>query len=317
MQGDEITVDFTGTDPQIRGFKNSSVANTWSAVYLALSSFFEPDLPRNEGTYRSVRIVAPEGTIVNARPPAPMTMNTVFVAHEIVHAVWKALAEADPSRALAGWSKTVHGHVAGTTADGRSWVMYQWHAMGTPGATSNRDGFPQMGHLISLGGLELPNLEFHEQVYPVHYRRWEMACDAAGPGEHRGGTGVHYEADILEPAAWSFRAEGLDTPSGYGVLGGGDGAVGLQDIVTADPGRDGPTFVPPKYGIRHLGPATMRTRTPGGGGWGDPRARPPEAVLRDVRDGVVSREAAERDYGVALTDDGRAVNEEATARLRS
>lgn len=315
--GDDMTVDFTGTDPQILGFKNSSLANTYSATYLALSSFFEPDLPRNEGTYRGVRIIAPEGSIVNCLPPAPMTMNTVFVAWEIVHAMWKALALADPSRACAGWAKTIHGHVTGYKADGTSWVMYQWHAMGTPGATGNRDGFAQMGHIITLGGLDLPNLEFYEQLYPVRYRRWEQRCDAAGPGRFRGGTGVHYEADILEPAAWSFRAEGLVTPSGYGARGGGFGAVGEETVVPADAERDGPAFGAPKYGVRRLGPARMVAATPGGGGWGDPLTRPVEAVLRDVRDEVVSVGGAARDYGVVLAADGRSVDEPATEELRA
>lgn len=300
VAGEEMTIDFGGSDPQIRGFKNSSLANTHSAAYLAVSSFFDPDLPRNEGSYRPVAVVAPEGTIVNARPPAPMTMNTVFVAHEIVHAVWKALAQADPGRALAGWSKTVHGHVAGTDESGATWVMYHWHAMGTPGATPERDGFAQMGHLITLGGLDIPNLEFHEQSFPVRYRRWELRCDAAGAGRRRGGTGVRYEADVLRPAVWSFRAEGLDTPSGYGVLGGATGAVGREWVEPLDPGADGERFVPPKYGVRHLGPARMIAETPGGGGWGDPFDREPALVVRDVADGVVSVEAARRDYGVVV-----------------
>ncbi len=307
-----MTVDFTGSDPQIRGFKNSSLANTHSAVYLAVSSFFDPDLPRNEGSYRPITVIAPSGTIVNARPPAPMTMNTVFVAHEIVHAVWQALAQADPDRALAGWSKTVHGHVTGTDDGGATWVMYHWHAMGTPGATPERDGFCQMGHLISLGGLDLPNLEFHEQQYPVRYRRWELRCDAAGPGRRRGGTGVRYEADVLRPATWSFRAEGLDTPSGYGVLGGGTGAVGREWVAPADVDLDGEVFVPPKYGVRRLGPARMIAETPGGGGWGDPLDREVDRVLRDVLDGVVSVDGAHRDYGVVLTSAGDAVDHEAT-----
>ena len=87
VAGDGLTLDFSASDPQMKGFKNSSLANTYSAAYLALSSFFDTDIPRNEGTYRCVKIIAPEGSIVNARPPAPMTMNTVFVAHEITHAV--------------------------------------------------------------------------------------------------------------------------------------------------------------------------------------------------------------------------------------
>jgi len=313
VKGDALTLDFSGSDPQIRGFKNSSLANTYSAAYLALSSFFDTSIPRNEGTYRCVTIIAPEGLIVNARPPAPMTMNTVFVAHEICHAVWKALAKAAPERACAGWAKTTHCHITAQHPDGSSWIMYQWHAMGTPGATGERDGFPQMGHLISLGGLDLPNLEFHEQLFPVRYRRWELRADAAGPGLKRGGTGVRYECDVLASCTWSFRAEGLDTPSGFGVQGGGDGAVGLQTIRPSG----GEPFVPPKYGVRRLPPATIVADTPGGGGWGDPLARAPGLVLRDVRDGVLTRAAAARDYGVVLAADDLSVDEARTRALRN
>jgi N-methylhydantoinase B len=185
--------------------------------------------------------------------------------------------------------------------------------MGSPGATAERDGFPQMGHLISLGGLDLPNLEFHEQLFPVRYQRWEMRQDGGGPGFHRGGTGVRYEADILMPCTWSFRAEGLDTPSGYGVEGGSFGAVGEQWVEPEGSER----FIPPKYGVRQLAPARFIGLTPGGGGWGDPLTRPVEQVLRDVRDGLVSREAAEREYGVALSSDGADIDRARTDMLRA
>ncbi len=317
VKGDELVADFSASDPQISGFKNSSLANTYSSVFLGIASFFDTSIPRNEGTYRCLTIIAPEGTIVNALPPAPMTMNTVFVAHEIVHAVWRALAEADPSRACAGWSKTMHGHVTARNDKGGAWVMYHWHAMGTPGATAERDGFVQMGHLITLGGLDLPNLEFHEQMYPVHYVRQEQRMDNGGAGATRGGTGVRYEADVLVPSTWSFRAEGLDTPSGFGVQGGMTGGVGLEWIVPVAEDVDGPAFVPPKYGVRRLGPARMIADTPGGGGWGDPFTRAPQLVLRDVRDEVVSIEAAARDYGVVICADGRNIDTDATAKLRS
>jgi N-methylhydantoinase B len=211
----------------------------------------------------------------------------------------------------------MHGHVTGRNADGTAWVMYQWHAMGTPGATAERDGFIQMGHLITLGGLDLPNLEFHEQMYPVRYIRHEQRIDNAGAGATRGGAGVRYEADILVPATWSFRAEGLDTPSGYGVQGGMTGGVGYEWVVPAEADADGPTFIAPKYGVKRLGPARMIAETPGGGGWGDPFTRDLELVLRDVRDEVVSVAAAARDYGVAIGADGRSVDVEATAALRA
>jgi N-methylhydantoinase B len=192
-------------------------------------------------------------------------------------------------------------------------VMYHWHAMGTPGATAERDGFAQMGHLISLGGLDIPNLEFHEQMFDVRYLQHEQRCDNAGPGLRRGGTGVRYVADVLAPATWSYRAEGLGSVSGHGVRDGGDGGVGNEWIHPVD----GDEFVPPKYGIHKLGPARMTAETPGGGGWGDPFTRDPQLVLRDVRDGVVSPQAAESDYGVALMGDGRSVDQAATTELRN
>jgi len=301
VAGDRLTVDFTGTDPQIRGFKNSGWVNTWSAVAMGLASFFEPGLPRNEGTFRCVEMVAPEGSIVNARPPAPMTMNTVIPAHEIVHLVWRCLSQADPRRSLAGWGKNVFGVTAGSDG-GTPFVLYHWNAAAGGGATPGRDGFNQIGHLIALGGLTLPDVEFTEQRYPVRFRRQEFRCDGGGPGRHRGGTGVEYEVDVLVPARWSFRGEGIGAPTGYGIVGGDDGAGGemtLTPLVDGEPGG-GESFVAPKYGLGEFPPVRLTVRSPGGGGWGDPTGRDPELVRRDVRDGVVSPAAARDIYGLDL-----------------
>jgi len=157
VKGRKLVVDFAGTSPQVRGFKNSSIANSTSAVFMSLASFFEPDLPKNEGAFRSVEIRLPEGTLVNARMPAPMTMNTVFVAHEIIHAMWKALAQALPDRASAGWSKAVHAVTAGLREDGGRYVMYQWAGAPAGGGGEGRDGFHLIGHLNTLGGLNTPH----------------------------------------------------------------------------------------------------------------------------------------------------------------
>ena len=208
VRGEELVVDFSGTDDQIDGFKNSGWVNTWSAVSMALASYFEPDLPRNEGTFRCVEMIAPEGSILNATPPAPMTMNTVIPAHEIVHLVWQCLSQAEPSRSLAGWGKNIFGVTAGFDGD-VPYVMYHWNAAAGGGATSDRDGFNQIGHLIALGGLTLPDIEFVEQRYPVLFRRHEFRTDGGGPGRFRGGTGVDYEIDVSTSARWSFRGEGV------------------------------------------------------------------------------------------------------------
>jgi N-methylhydantoinase B len=307
-----LVVDFAGTSPQVKGFKNSSVANSTSAVFMALASFFEPDLPKNEGAFRSVEIRLPEGTLVNARAPAPMTMNTVFVAHEIIHAMWKALEQALPERASAGWSKAVHAVTAGLREDGGRYVMYQWAGAPAGGAVEGRDGFHLIGHLITLGGLTLPNLETYEQLYPVRFRRQELRCDTAGAGRFRGGAGCDYEVEVFTPADYAFRGEGVGAPSSFGSAGGRAGAGGEVTLALAD----GTQVQAPKYGVVRHGPATYRALSPGGGGYGDPLTRAPESVLRDVRDGIVSRDAAERDYGVVVAPDGRSIDGPATAAAR-
>jgi len=312
VEDGRLIVDFAGTSSQVRGFKNSSIANSYSAVYMALASFFEPDLPRNEGTFRHVEIRLPEGSIVNPRPPAPMTMNTVFVAHEIVHVMWKALGQALPDRASAGWSKAVHAIAAGLQPDGSRYVMFQWAGAPAGGAVEGRDGFHLIGHLITLGGLTLPNLEVYEQLYPVRFNRQELRCDSAGPGRFRGGAGADYEVEIATPADYAYRGEGVGAPSSFGAQGGKAGVGGAVMLTLAD----GKHIEGWKYGVHRFGPATYRSLSPGGGGFGDPRTRDPDRVLRDVRDGVVSREAAEREYGVAITPDGRGIDAARTADLR-
>lgn len=313
---DTLHFDFTGTDPQIKGFKNSSVANTWSAVYAGLASFFDADLPRNEGTFRCVRITAPQGTVVNASPPAPVTMCTVFPAHEIIHMVWWALGQAEPRRALAGWGKNCFPVTSGCTAEGGTWVMYNWGGNSGAGAATTRDGFNQMGPLVTLGGLVIPNAETYEQLYPVTVLRQEMRTDGGGAGCFRGGTGVVYEIEVHTDADYSFRGEGLDFPTGLGMRGGADGAAGELRIRPLGAVASDAAEMPAPFDQRRFGPSLLSMCSAGGGGFGDPLERPPEAVLRDVRDGLVSHEAAASSYGVALLPDGRTVDEWATRSLR-
>ena len=124
--------------------------------------------------------------------------------------------------------------------------------------------------------------------------RQEFRTDGAGPGRRRGGTGIDYEVEVPVPARWSFRGEGIGRSTGWGQAGGGDGAGGELVLRPLD---GGPDLVAPKYGLAETGPVRLIARSPGGGGWGDPRRRERELVARDVRDGVVSPEAAREVYG--------------------
>ena len=310
---ERLIVDFAGTHPQIKGFKNSSLANTYSAVYAGLASFFDADLPRNEGTFRSVEIIAPEGSWVNALPPAPLTMCTVFPAHEIMHVIWWALAKADPSRALAGWGKNSFPVSSGVDPHGRVWVMYHWGGNSGGGAATSRDGFNQMGPMITLGGLTIPNAETYEQLYPVIVRRHELRCDGGGAGQFRGGTGVDYEVDIETPCEFSFRAEGTRRPTGLGIAGGFAGKTGSVSLTE----HGGTTRTPPDYGLVRAGAGRLRVQSPGGGGVGDPLLRDVASVVRDIRDGLVSIAGAREDYGVVMLASGDQADRHATEVLRA
>ena len=313
VDGDSMVFDFTGSSPQIEGFKNSSIANTYSSVYLAMATFFDHTLPRNSGMFRPITIIAPEGSVVNARAPAPMTMNTVYPATDIIAACWKALAQAAPERGCAGWGKACYGISSGQDTDGRVFVLYHWLGSSGAGAVNGRDGFNSIGLMISLGGLTLPNVEAQELAYPLHVLRQEFRLDTAGAGQFRGGTGVDYECELRASTTHAVRAEGTSRETGFGADGGTAGARGSMEVHQIDAGPR----PPPQYGIQHLGPARIRIRSSAGGGWGDPMQRDPDRVLADVLDGVVSVDAARDVYGVVLAPDGCGVNLAATTRLRA
>jgi N-methylhydantoinase B len=313
VRGSDVSVDFSGTDPQLKSYKNSSLANTYSSVFLAISTLLDPYIPHNEGSYRMIQVVAPRGTVVNPDEPAPLTYATVYPAYEIIHACWKALEQACPERVSAGWGKSCNPISSGIDPDGHLYVMYHFGAFSGAGAVKGRDGFDDIGLLVSLGALTIPNLELYEQMYPVQFLRQEFRLDGGGPGQFRGGSGVEYMVRMKGRAHHYLRGEGLRTPTGFGVCGGRAGKEGLLRV---NPGQPDERELP-QCGIVELEPSVLFIRTAGGGGWGRPADRDPDRVRRDVEDGMVSVEAARREYGVVFHQDGLAVDAVATAACRS
>ncbi|WMY10923.1 hydantoinase B/oxoprolinase family protein [Paraburkholderia phenoliruptrix] len=293
VRDEELTVDFTGSAPQILGFKNSSLANTHSAVYVGLLALFDSTLPKNAGSFRPITIIAPEGSVVNARSPAPMTSNTVYPATEIIYAIWKALGTAMKDRACAGWGKASHCISSGVRADETTYVMYHMHAYPGAGAVRGRDGFNSLGTVITLGGMQLPNVEVFEKKYPVRIVRQEFRRNAAGAGEFRGGTGIDYEALILSDTEVCFRGEGLRTASGFGIAGGKEGAMSYLKILD----MDGNPIETPQYGVKRLPACRVQISSSAGGGWGNPKDRSPERVRRDLLDGIIDETSAVEVYG--------------------
>ena len=314
VKGSDVRVDFAGSSPQLRSYKNSSLSNTYSAVYVALSTMLGPDIPHNEGSYRMVTIVAPEGSVVNPKSPAPVTFSTVHPTYEIIHAIWRAFETVAPERVSAGWGKLVHPVTSGQRGESRElYVLYHMAAQPGSGAFAGRDGFDQIGQLQSLGAITMPNLEVYEQIYPVQFVKHEYRTDSAGAGLYRGGSGVEYAVRMKTPTQNNLRGEGLGARTGFGVHGGESGAPG--ELTAID--ESGAAVILPDSGVADLPPCVLTVMSSGGGGWGDPYARPEAQVRRDVEDGLLSAPAARLEYGVVIDPITFAVDEPATVGLRT
>jgi N-methylhydantoinase B len=300
VEGDEMTADFAGTHPQTRGPINSPIANSATSVYVAVMTTIGQDVPRTEGAYLPIHVIAPEGCLVNPLPPAPVASATLDTACAILEAMWIALARAVPDKVPAGWNRKAGPTFTGTDPrNGRFFIQFCFCGMGGAGANPDADGISFTSDGIDLGGLLSPNIETMELQCPQINLAHEFLEDSGGPGEYRGGLGVKYKIRWEAPkVSASMHGDGVLNPP-YGLFGGQPGSVNRPII---NEGQESEIIMPSK-GLFELGFGdTYTLYSSGGGGWGDPLNRDLESVRDDVRNGFVSREGAERHYGVVLTE---------------
>jgi N-methylhydantoinase B len=312
VKGSDCHFDFTGTDPQARGAINAAFSQAISGVMFALRCFLDPTIPMNEGCFRPLTFTLPLGTMVNPRPPSACNarMATVQAA---IDAVFQALSQAVKKKAVAA-SGNVHVYTmnGNDRSTGKIW-SYMDAAMGSVGARSIKDGLD--GQPISLfGGNDRPSMESYEIEYPVIFDRFRLWPDSGGPGKWRGGMGLHREVTVLQDAEITVRAADRCRIPPLGIMGGKQGKGGGWVI---NLGTAKQIDLPSKKTNQplHAGD-TLSMFVSGGGGFGDPLEREPERVARDVERGMVSIEAAARDYGVIVDPKTFKVNAEATAKLR-
>ncbi|MCE7030637.1 hydantoinase B/oxoprolinase family protein [Jiella avicenniae] len=309
IEGEAMTLDFSRSSPPAMGPINISYATTVAACYVALKHIFTA-VPANAGCLRPIRFVIPETTLLAASAPKPMAGYTETILR-LIGVMLGALAKADPARATAAPFGTINAlSIAGNRADASRFVMFSFFGGGM-GGNPESDGLNHANNPISTA--TIPPLEILEAAYPVMFTEWALRPDSAGAGVHRGGLGAVYEIEMLRDADVALLGErGKAAP--FGVSGGMEAALNrfswqVGEETLSPPMVSKVTDVKVKAGKR------LRLETPGGGGWRDPKGRPPARVARDVRLGYVGREAARRDYGVALREDGT-VDDAATADLR-
>jgi N-methylhydantoinase B/oxoprolinase/acetone carboxylase alpha subunit len=259
IHGDTITFDFAGTDPQRAGSVNAVEAVTISSVAYALRAATDPTLPANGGVLRPVRVVAPEGTIVNARPPAAVGAGNVEVSQRIADACLGALAAVAPGRVGAASQGTMNNLVIGN----ERWVYYETLAGGQGGRPFRRG---MSGVHTQMTNTRNTPVEALERAIPVRVLRMRLRRGSGGDGEHPGGEGIERDLQVLEPATLSLVTERRRT-SPWGLAGGEPGAVGENWLV---PGGDESRAqrLPDKVTMRLAAGDVVRILTPGGGGWG-------------------------------------------------
>ena len=311
VRGSAMTFDFTGTDPQVRGPFNSVPASTLSAIYYAIRAISDPSIPNNGGCFRAVDAILPEGSLVNPRPPAPVSCRTATIKR-IADTLLGALVRARPDRMPAANSGTLLVMAFGgqDPATGRPFVASEL-AAGGMGARPGKDGIDVIETDVT-NCMNIP-VESVEMGFPLRIPRAGLWPDSGGAGRFRGGLGLVkvYEATTTDVTV-SHRGERFASVP-WGLHGGGPGPSGRAFIVRKDGARE--PLPSKKMIVLHPGDQLWEY-IPGGAGHGDPLDREAASVLADVLDGKVSRASATETYGVVFAPDALAVDEVATKERR-
>jgi N-methylhydantoinase B len=273
---------------------NIALPTAVATAYVAIKHIF-PDLPANAGVMRPIEVRVPEGSLLAAEFPAPVGGYTETILR-MIDVIFSAAAQAAPKRVVANAYGTINAlSIAGKRANGQRWVMFSFYG-GGHGGSDDCDGLNHGNAPISTA--TIPPMEILEAAYPVMFRQWALRPDSAGAGAHRGGLGAIYEIELLEENAdaFLFGERGRFPPRG--VAGGGDAALNAFRYEQAD-GWHEPPLASKMLGIKLTKGQAVRLETPGGGGYGQPAARAPQAVARDVALGYLSPEAATETYGPA------------------
>jgi N-methylhydantoinase B len=314
IAGSDLTVDFTGSAAQItdRPVNMPFEGTVAVAVYLVVRSILldtetHEYIPQNSGLVRPIHITAPVGSICNPTFPAP-TIARFCPGNILANTVMRALSQAVPQQVSAGVGNLKVIAYSGLIGE-RYWV-YMDITEGSYGGRYGKDGMDCVDTLYAnTRNNPIEDVETH---YPLRVVRYEAREDAAGAGKWRGGTGSIRDVMLLSQGHASVEGDG-HRHAPWGLFGGNDGGTG--DLLLEDHG--GTTkHLPAMISNMPLQPGDiLRTVSPCGGGYGNPREREPGLVLRDVRNGIVSVKAAQEQYGVSIQ--GQEIDEAGTQSLRS
>ncbi|MGP0017164.1 MAG: hydantoinase B/oxoprolinase family protein [Candidatus Sulfotelmatobacter sp.] len=258
-----VTVDFTGSDPQVEGSINAVAAITHSACFYVFRCLLAEDIPAAAGLMRPIQVIAPEGTIVNARPPAAVAGGNVETSQRIVDVLLRALALAIPDRIPAAASGTMNNLTIGGL-DPRTSEPFAYYETiaGGMGARPGKPGVSAV-HTHMTNSLNTP-AEALEYAYPLCVRQYSLRSGSGGKGKFSGGDGIIREIEVLTDCEVTLLAD-RRSRGPWGLSGGADGAPG-KTFITHHDGSVEP--MPAKFSTRIRKGERITIETPGGGGWG-------------------------------------------------
>jgi N-methylhydantoinase B len=312
VNDDEMRIDFTGTAKQNDGPLNCTPAMAFAGSMAVIMALLGADLPKNDGFYRPFEPITPEGTMVNPTDNAPVAAGWE-IAMRTGDLVTKALADAMPEETIAA-TKGIVCNIAYGGDDPRDddpYVYYETVAGGY-GGRSTKDGMEAVQtHFQNTANSPIEELETE---IPLYVRKYKLIQDSAGAGEYRGGLGVRRDMEFYDhEASFSVLSERAKSKP-WGLFGGHSGRPANYIINSDD---DDSMTVNSKSTTKLDENDVASVQTPGGGGYGDPLDRDPEAVLIDVVNGKVSPEAAREEYGVVIDAESRTIDMDATERRRT
>ncbi len=263
VRGQRATVDFSGSSPQCAGSVNAVAAIAYSAVFYVFRCLLDEQVPATSGLMRPIHVVAPEGTIVNARPPAAVAGGNVETSQRMVDALLCALARAIPERIPAASQGTMNNLTLGGADPrhgGAPFAYYETIAGGM-GARPGRPGSSGI-HTHMTNSLNTP-VEVLEHAYPVRLRRYALRRGSGGHGAWQGGEGIVREIELLTNTQVGLLCDRRRLAP-YGLAGGLPGARGRDQLIVKGRARQ----LPSKCSFYAPAGAVVRIETPGGGGWG-------------------------------------------------
>jgi len=313
---ERVTFDYSDTDAQTDGFVNGTYTSSASATILTFLQMVNPDIPHNDGMIQPLEIVIPEGTLLNAAYPAATTFGN-HLCPPNADAIIRALAPVIPERVSAGWNQLLcslstgrHPQRDDTYVD----ILFMG-LKGGSGATCTCDGYDHIGMIDASGGVLDQDYEMFEQMTPHLLLEHEYVRDSGGAGRFRGGLGVRTRYRVGGEKTQIVTFGDGDVEGAFGLFGGRGST--LNSIELRYP--DGKVYrATSKDIVRDVPAGTEYVQAAGGGGgYGPPRERPARKVRDEVRNGVVSLEAARDLYRVALDPETLELLEDETARLRA